>query len=114
MILGGQELFNDLKLYRLVSIVGFRGAGKDLLASEMSKPFLEKGYKFYSNQLHIWNDRLYVSDRDVYLSRYRGDKRFPNFENVPVVAEYPDVRRRVVILSEAGRYLRTYACFEDC
>lgn len=53
----------QVDLLRTVAITGAKGTGKDLLAFELSQVYLEKGYKFASNQRSVWNDPLYNIER---------------------------------------------------
>lgn len=110
MIFGAQssDLFADIERYRIVSIVGYRGVGKDLLATELSVRFLDRGYRFWSNQLHVWNDPLWC-DWDEWKSY---NPRISSLVDSGL-GSYPNVRKFAVVLSEAGRYLRRYEYFED-
>jgi hypothetical protein len=78
-----------LRRYRIVNIQGERGAGKDMLALELAVFYLRRGYRYWTNQLCIWNDPIYRDDGS------------------------PDVKHRIVTLSEAGRYIREYRYFQD-
>lgn len=106
MFLFADQMRAELDYYRIVSILGERGAGKDLLTHHLAMPYLQAGYKFYSNQFSLWNDDLWRVpqndfERDHAFVREDGKKYFP------------DVHKRVIVLSEAGRYLREYRYFED-
>lgn len=109
MIIGVDALLAKISRFWIVSVVGEKGACKDLLVSELATYWLRQGYKFYSNQLGVWNDPIY---------------RFPENEqeekdsttldiNQSGVKVFVDIRRRVCVLSEGGRYLREYKYFED-
>jgi len=103
-----QEFLAHLDSYRICSITGFRGSGKDLLAFELSRYWLDRGYLFYSNQRAVWNDameRLAIGDEEADIIK---PDQFGN--DVSYVAS---VRHRVYVLSEGGRYLRRWKDFEN-
>jgi hypothetical protein len=154
------DFLSHLDLLRTVAIAGGKGTGKDLLAFELSRYYLDRGYRFTSNQQTVWSDPLY---KKVYMTDeewrrkisafgidskgpYRLVRRDNSFirlvtgeevtEDVTekVYLRYdemlefaqshgkddngyfywqPDVTRRVLILSEGGRYLRAWKYFEN-
>lgn len=102
------EFLAHLDSYRICSITGFRGSGKDLLAFELSRYWLDRGYMFYSNQRAVWNDsltRLAVGDEQAHIvtQDQRGE----------MISWVYEVSHRVYVLSEGGRYLRKWAYFEN-
>lgn len=102
------EFLAHLDSYRIASITGFRGSGKDLLAFELSRYWLDRGYMFYSNQRAVWNDPLYrVAIGDEEADLIKVDQRGEPIDYVNMV------RHRVYNLSEGGRYLRKWAYFEN-
>jgi len=109
-LVGALDFLSHLDNYRIVSITGWRGSGKDLLATELSYHYLKQGMAYYSNQRCVWNDPLYY------------DKTLPNTpvaegESMaglsPVVIRLPWARKRVYQISEGGRYLRKWQYFEN-
>lgn len=126
MLLGASSLRAEIDYRRIVSIVGERGAGKDLLSHELAIPYLDRGYLYYSNQFSVWNDPLYVKlEGQTEINAIKGITEHIEYKNgqayikrrgeVAMVSDnlLPIIRRRVVVLSEAGKYLREYKYFED-
>jgi len=158
-LIWASDFLSHLDLLRTVAIAGGKGTGKDLLAFELSKYYLERGYRFTSNQNTVWSDPLY---KKVYLTEdqwrrkiapfgydnrgvYRLVRRDMSFvglltgqpvedtfekkylrydEQLEFSQSYgrdqngyyfwqPDVTRRVLVLSEGGRYLRAWKYFEN-
>ena len=104
MIFGASSLFSEISRWWLVSVIGEKGAGKDLLVCELAaKGWLSRGYKFYSNQFSVWNDPLYRPPLDVAFEQERKNRD----------GSFTDIRRRVGVLTEGGRYLREYKYFEN-
>lgn len=109
MITPSVPLLSEISRFWICSIVGEKGSGKDLLACEIAamgwlcKPH---NYKFYSNQFSVWNDPIY---RDP-VNDYEADRVVRGGVNA---GKYVDIRKRVCVLSEGGRYLREYKYFED-
>jgi len=56
MLLNGEQLNNILSAYRLCWIGGRFGGHKTSLAFELSKPFLNDGYKLFTNTFSVWDD----------------------------------------------------------
>ena len=59
---GASEFLSHLDLLRTVAITGGKGSGKDLISFELSDYFLNRGYKFASNQNNVWQDDLYIKE----------------------------------------------------
>lgn len=136
MLLGADMLVANLNRFWIASVVGEKGAGKDLLCTEIAAMYLKRGYKFYTNQMHIWNDPLYIKvypakgmnwntaiavsalypsviDRDFI---HNSPKDFIFHVSTMSEDEFvllPDIKNRVVNFSEGGRYLREYKYFEN-
>lgn len=153
------DFLSHLDLLRTCVISGGKGTGKDLLSFELSKYYLNRGYRFASNQDNVWNDPLY---KKVYLTEDQWRKKFSQFgyddkgayryrrrdntfirlltgadvedsyikqylqydEQLEIAQSYgkdqdgyyflmPDVTRRVLVLTEGGRYLRNWKYFEN-
>lgn len=111
MLIGAEGLRAELDFHRIVSVMGNLGAGKDLLCHHLAMPYLRAGYKFYSNQFSVWNDPLYLpSDSSDPYALLEDVQKADGVERLYM---RPDIKRRVVVLSEGGRYLRKYEYFED-
>jgi hypothetical protein len=163
MLLLASEFLSHLDMLRTCAITGGKGTGKDLLAFELSKYYLRRGYRFTSNQRTVWSDPLYIKERmsdekwqsiksdfvwdaeKGWCKKIKRDRSFdflmfgdasilanPLYDLVPLrydeLLEFsqnyghddegfyywrPDVRHRVLILSEGGRYLRAWKYFEN-
>jgi hypothetical protein len=105
MIIGADSLLSEISRFWIVSIAGEKGSGKDLLCNDLAYFWLKRGYKFWSNQFHVWNDPLYREPATEQEERFAVDMEGSKL--------YPDIYKRVVVLSEGGRYLREYKYFED-
>lgn len=104
-------MLSKVNKHFLASIAGEKGTGKDLLACEIARRFMDASvYKFYSNQFNVWNDPLYV-DRETYL-RWRQRWGYKT-DNIPERDKYPDVLKRVLVITEAGDYLREMKIFKN-
>lgn len=58
MILYDSGFFAELNATRMACITGSLGSGKTLIAHEIAKPYLDKGYKFGGNISSAWLDRI--------------------------------------------------------
>ena len=56
------QFLANLDQLRTLVITGGKGTGKDVLASELAVHFLDKGYRFFSNQEHVWNDQPFEEE----------------------------------------------------
>jgi len=137
MLFGHLGFLSEINRFWICSVVGEKGSCKDLLVTELAaENYLRYGWKFYSNQYHLFNDPLYkkispygvpvdwhtgmavatVSGQSS-LAQYLLTLPKDGLVNIPCDENQefyiPDVRRRVVSLTEAGRYLREYKYFED-
>lgn len=158
MLINAGTFLAQLDLLRTCAITGGKGTGKDLLAFELSRYYLDQGFKFSTNQNSVWNDPLFTIKRLSFdewqkiVSNYKIDtkgvysevpqavdfmKLFFNDDTPNVKKRYytekelndlavvygkdddgyfvrvPDMKRRVMVLSEGGRYLRKWAYFEN-
>ena len=58
MILSDGGFFAELNATRIAVVTGSLGSGKTLIAHEIAKPYLDRGYKFAGNISSAWLDKL--------------------------------------------------------
>ena len=56
---GASSFLADYDLLRTICLAGPKGSGKDMVAAEIAMYYLDRGYKYFSNQLCVWNDTPY-------------------------------------------------------